>query len=212
MKKHRRRPTYGRASACLWGGTRRAASCHRPACRLSATANCSCSSEPRAGWPRWRPGAHPPCRESGAGGCSWTLLPAALPPRWCRGPAAPPCCPSCWALSQPHQRLQEGRCCQRHEKTAGTMTCLAVDLGCRTRNAATLVLALLFTPISFFCLTAGGSVFPAPSLLPHQLGSSSAPHAMKAGQREGMCILPITWIKLFIYLNLRFQDSLYYPS
>lgn len=120
--KNRRTPTYGRVSACLWGGTRRAASCPRPACRLSATANCSYSSEPRAGWRRWRPGARPPCPESGADGCSWIPRPAALPPRWRRGPAAPPCCPSCWAPSRPHQHLQEGRCCQRHGKTPGTGT------------------------------------------------------------------------------------------
>lgn len=109
---NRRSPTYGRASGCLWGGTRRAASCPRPACRLSATASCSYSSEPRAGWPRWRPGARPPCPGSGAGGCSWTLRAAAPPPRCRRAPAAPAGCPSCWAPSRPHLRLQEGRCCQ----------------------------------------------------------------------------------------------------
>lgn len=60
----------------------------------------------------------------------------------------------------------------------------------------------------FSCLAVGGFVFPARSLLPHQLGSSSVPHAVKAGQREGMCILPTTWIRPFISLKLRFQDSL----
>lgn len=95
----------------------------------------------------------------------------------------------------------------------GPCTCPTVRLGNRTRNAATIILALLFTweccfSSPFSCLTAGGSVFPARSLLPHQLGFSSVPHAMKAGPREGMCILSTTWIKVFIYLKLRIQDGL----